>query len=90
MDTGISYEKTDFSSFVNLQSRLTKINETSKGNYHGMLGVIVDFSFNINNSGIYECSFTIASQGINVLGQHIQKGGPDDIIGRIAESKEEV
>tara|TARA_R100000152_G_C6780491_1_gene213347 strand:- start:1616 stop:4411 length:2796 start_codon:yes stop_codon:yes gene_type:complete len=90
MDTGVSYEKTDFSSFVNLQSRLTKINETSKGNYHGMLGVIVDFSFNINNSGVYECSFTIASQGINVLGQHIQKGGPDDIIGRIAESKEEV
>ena len=86
IDTGVSYEKTDFGSFVNMQSQLTRINETSSGNYNGMLGVIVNFSFNINSSGIYECSFDIASQGINVLGQHIQKGGVDDIIGRIAES----
>lgn len=85
-DTGVSYEKTDFGSFVNMQSQLTRINETSSGNYNGMLGIIVNFSFNINTSGIYECSFDIASQGINVLGQHIQKGGVDDIIGRIAES----
>lgn len=86
IDTGVSYEKKDFGSFVNMQSQLTRINETSSGNYNGMLGVIVNFSFNINTSGIYECSFDIASQGVNVLGQHIQKGGVDDIIGRIAES----
>ena len=67
----LSKSKIDFQSFLEAQYKINDKNEQSNGNYYSILGVISDFSFNINNDGIYECSFTLTAMARNIIGQSI-------------------
>tara|TARA_Y100001938_G_scaffold127607_1_gene180636 strand:- start:7060 stop:10068 length:3009 start_codon:yes stop_codon:yes gene_type:complete len=75
--------KVDFGTFLETQYQLNELNEKSNGNYYGLLGIVSDFSFNIGTDGIYDCNFTLISMGRNILGQSIQRGGIDRLVGEI-------
>ena len=79
----LSNTKVDFSTFLEAQYKINDINERSNGNYYSLLGVVSDFGFNINTDGVYECNFTLTSMSRNVLGQSIQVGGVDKLLGEV-------
>lgn len=79
----LSKSKIDFQSFLEAQYKINDKNEQSNGNYYSLLGVVSDFSFNVNSDGIYECSFTLTAMARNIIGQSIQVGGVDKLLGEV-------
>jgi len=51
---------------------LPKLRENNNGCYDGMLGIITNFEWSLNDAGGFECSTTVASMGSTILAADVK------------------
>lgn len=58
--------------------QISKRSRSSYGNYDGMLGMVTNFSFSLNQEGGYDCQLRL--MGLGVLGDSLRINNPSNLI----------